>query len=269
MSTAQAPQDDIAAIQSTLARHEDDLERVKRLLPEITGTLRQTIERITAEFVSTTEHIAQAVLTIHERQEADTAVRDTLVDDIAGIKEIMSVMDSKADAVIDRLDTVVNDLAETSSRLGNVVGHQYERRAAKVIRGRLRRAANLFQARVLHLDWGETHAALTALLDEAQESGTISEREQEDLLAVDIIAAGKNAVGQDAYAVVEIGFRVNSTHVNRAARRARTLAKAAGEECTAIVVGSEIPDTERDRALQASVIVITVAGSNAVEEASE
>ena len=153
-------------------------------------------------------------------------------------------------------DAMSRTLTETSSRVGNLTGSRFERRVARIIRRRTSLTIGLSQARVLHTDWGETDAPLLTLLNDAD---AISDDEYEDLLDADIIVAGQNAAGQLAYAVVEIGVTVNSTHVNRAARRARTLAKATGEECIAIVVGSEIPDAERERATRAGAAVIAVA----------
>ena len=270
MSTMQTPQDEIAAIQATLALHAEDLELIKQQLPEIAGAVRQSIEQATAEFVATHERIERELNAVRERQEAQAG-------EISSIKETLTALVIRTDAVVARIDEVVDrtdvvvahiaelkastdamsrTLTETSSWVGNLTGSRFERRVARIIRRRTSLTIGLSQARVLHTDWGETDAPLLTLLNDAD---AISDDEYEDLLDADIIVAGQNAAGQLAYAVVEIGVTVNSTHVNRAARRARTLAKAIGEECTAIVVGSEIPDAERERAMRAGAAVIAVA----------
>ena len=305
MSTMQTPQDEIAAIRATLALHAEDLELIKRQLPEISGAVRQAIEQATAEFVAAHERIERELNAVRERQEAQALAQANTAREIAGIKdeiagakgEISSIKETltalvirtdavvaridevvdRTDAVVARIDEVVDrtdvvvahiaelkastdamsrTLTETSSRVGNLTGSRFERRVARIIRRRTSLTIGLSQARVLHTDWGETDAPLLTLLNDAD---AISDDEYEDLLDADIIVAGQNAAGQLAYAVVEIGVTVNSTHVNRAARRARTLAKAIGEECTAIVVGSEIPDAERERATRAGAAVIAVA----------
>ena len=291
MSTMQTPQDEIAAIQATLALHAEDLELIKQQLPEIAGAVRQAIEQATAEFVATHERIERELNAVRERQEAQALAQANTAREIAGIKdeiagakdEITSIKETltalviRTDAVVARIDEVVDrtdvvvahiaelkastdamsrTLTETSSRVGNLTGSRFERRVARIIRRRTSLTIGLSQARVLHTDWGETDAPLLTLLNDAD---AISDDEYEDLLDADIIVAGQNAAGQLAYAVVEIGVTVNSTHVNRAARRARTLAKATGEECIAIVVGSEIPDAERERAMRAGAAVIAVA----------
>ena len=305
MSTMQTPQDEIAAIQATLALHAEDLELIKQQLPEIAGAVRQAIEQATAEFVAAHERIERELNAVRERQEAQAGeiagIKETLtalvirtdalvirtdalvarIDEVvdrtdvvvARIDEVVDRTDvvvARIDEVVDRTDVVVAHIAElkastdamsrtlteTSSRVGNLTGSRFERRVARIIRRRTSLTIGLSQAQVLHTDWGETDAALLTTLNDAD---AISDDEYEDLLNADIILAGQNAAGQLAYAVVEIGVTVNSTHVNRAVRRARTLAKAIGDECGAIVVGSEIPDAERERATGAGAAVIAVA----------
>ena len=294
----QTPQDEIAAIQATLALHAEDLELIKQQLPEIAEAVRQAIEQATAEFVAAHERIERELNAVRERQEAQageiTSIKETLtalvirtdavVARIDGVVDRTDVVVARIDGVVDRTDVVVaridevvdrtdvvvvhiaelkastdamsRTLTETSSRVGNLTGSRFERRVARIIRRRTSLTIGLSQARVLHTDWGETDAPLLTLLNDAD---AISDDEYEDLLDADIIVAGQNAAGQLAYAVVEIGVTVNSTHVNRAARRARTLAKATGEECIAIVVGSEVADAERERATRAGAAVIAVA----------
>ena len=158
--------------------------------------------------------------------------------------------------MIARIDLMSRSLTETNSRVGNLTGTRYERRVARRIHRRLSRVIGLFQARAVHTDWGETDSDLLTALNE---SNAISDEEYEDLLDVDVIFAGQNAAGERAYAVIEIGITVSSNDVNRAARRARTLAAATDAQCSAVVVGSEIPDAEHERAARAGVAAITVA----------
>ncbi len=260
MSTMQTPQDEISAIQATLALHAEDLERIKQQLPEIAGAVRQAIEQATAEFVAAHERIERELNAVRERQEAQAGeiaiikgtlsvlvIRTDVV--VARIDEVVDRTDvvvAHIDEVVDRTDVVVAHIAEvkastdamsrtlteTSSRVGNLTGTRFERGVAKTISRRLSRGIGLSQIQVLHTDWGETD---TALLMSLNESNTISDDEHYDLLAADVIVAGQNVAGHLAYAVVEIGVTVNSTHVNRSARRARTLARATGEECTAVI----------------------------------
>ena len=259
MSTLPPPQDEIAAIRATLARHEEDLERLKQWLPETGDATGSPLQNLVAELRATRDGIRQELLAIRERLDALEAAQANTDREIASIKDELAGIKETLAMLVARVDAMSSTLTETNSRLGNLTGSRLERRVARNIRVTLRRATGLSQARVLHRDWGETDDDLIDLLDEAYELGSITWREREDVLDADLIAAGVNPDGQPAYALAEISVTVASLDVNRAARRARTIAKATGAECTAIVAGSEIPAAERERATRAGVAVIVVA----------
>ena len=287
MATAQGPQDEIAAMQATLTLHSEQLERLNQWLPETGEAMRPLLENIVAELTATRDSVRQELLAIHSRLDVHAAAQARTDEniagingeiagingEIAGIKETLAFLVDRTDTLVEQADATSRTLAEnsrtlaensralteTNSRLGNITGTRHERRVARGIRTLLRDVIGLYQSQVLHRDWGETDDALIALLDDAVAKDAITRREHMDALDADIIVAGRNAAGQRAYAVVEIGVTVNNTHVNRAARRARTLAEATGGECNAVTVGSEIPDAERERATRAGVVVIAVA----------
>ena len=71
MSTAQSPQDEIAAMQAALARHDEDLERIKQWLPESPDSVRQAIEQQAAEFAAAHERIERELNAVRERQESN------------------------------------------------------------------------------------------------------------------------------------------------------------------------------------------------------
>lgn len=167
-------------------------------------------------------------------------------------------MFTHTDGITSKLDAMTVTLSSIARRVDDFGSTRLERRVARTIRGRLRRAIGLTQCRILHRDWGDTDDGLIDLLDDADERGAITRQEREDVLDADLIVAGAAADGQHAYAVIEIGVTVDNLDVNRAARRARTVAKATAAECTAIVAGSAIPDAERARAARAGAAVITV-----------
>ena len=71
MSTTQSPQDEIAAMQATLARHDEDLERIKQQMLESEESTapprRALLENIVAELTATRDNIAQELRAVHER----------------------------------------------------------------------------------------------------------------------------------------------------------------------------------------------------------
>ena len=225
-------------------------------MPEIADAVRQGLEQQAAEFTAVHERIERELNAIRERQDAQDG-------EIASIKESLAVLVDRTDQlavrtdeVVDRLDAMSRTLNETNSRVGNLAGTRYERRVARIILRRPSRSIGLSPVQMLHTDWGETDADFLVLLRDAD---SISDDEYEDVLDSDIILVGQKSAGQGAYAVVEISVTVSSTDVNRAARRARTLARATGDECSAIVVGSEIPPAEQERAQRSAVAIVAIA----------
>ena len=151
MSTMQTPQDEIAAIQATLALHAEDLELIKQQLPEIAGAVRQAIEQATAEFVAAHEDIERELQAIRERQEAQALAQAHTAREIAGIKdeiagakdEITSIKETltalvirtdvvvaRIDEVVDRTDVVVARIDEVVDRTDVVVVHIAELKAS-------------------------------------------------------------------------------------------------------------------------------------------
>ena len=165
---------------------------------------------------------------------------------------------ANSDTLVVQYDAMSQSITVIESRVGNLTGSRYERRVARNIRGILRRSVLLSQAQVPHRDWAETDDNLLDPLDNADDRGAITRQEREDVLDADIITAGVNPDGQRAYAVIAIGVTTESVDVNRAARRARTIAKTTGAECSAVVVGREIPTAERERTTRAGVAIVTV-----------
>ncbi len=272
MSTTQSPQDEIAAIQATLARHDEDLERIKQRMIESEESTRAFLENIVAELTATRDNIVQELRAVNERLDAHTDILNNHTErldaraaaqantdrEIAGINGEISTIKETLSVLVDRTDAMSRTINETNSRVGNLAGTRYERRVARIIFRRPSRTIGLSQPQVLHTDWGETDTAFLALLSDAD---TITDDEYGDLLDSDIILAGQNAAGQNSYAVVEVGITVSSNDINRAARRARTLTTATSTQCSAIVVGSEIPEAELERAARAGVAVIMVVES--------
>ena len=263
MSTTQSPQDEIAAMQATLALHAEDLERIKQWIPETREEMRSLWQNISDELTSTRDSITQELRAVHERLDAHTERLDAQAAaqantdlEIAGIKETLAALVARTDGIVEEMGAMSRTLNETNSRVGNLAGTRYERRVARIILRRPSRSIGLSPVQMLHTDWGETDADFLVLLREAD---SISDDEYEDVLDSDIILVGQNSAGQSAYAVVEISITVSSTDVNRAARRARALARATGDGCSAIVVGSEIPPAEQERAQRSAVAIVAIA----------
>lgn len=124
---------------------------------------------------------------------------------------------------------------------GDAIERQYRDRAPAYFDDILRRL------RVL------SPSDLASLVDDAADRGDISRDERRDLLLADVVARGRRVdIDQDAYLVAEVSATVREDDVERAARRARVLARATGTEAVAAVAGHEIlQDAERAASAQA------------------
>ena len=260
MTLPAQPTPDPADIAETVARHDaelkdmsSDLDAVKQSQATLQEQVAQNydeLRRAMEEHAS--QNRAEFTEVRAEIQEVRAEVAEVRVE-VAEVRTEVAEVRAEVAEVRTEITEVKQTVNRMDSRLGNVIGSQYERYVPKIIERRLRRELGIPQAETMHLEWGATNSKLTMLIDHAADNGAITEEEREYLLHADIIARGLNA-----YAVVEIGTVVNSTHVNRAARRAAILAKAAGAECHAAVVGSEIPEPEQQRAARNNVAVIAI-----------
>ena len=242
-----------ATLQEQVAQNYDEL---RRAMEEHASQNRAEFTEVRAEIQEVRAEVAEVRAEVAEVRVEVAEVRAEVAEVRAEVAEVRTEV-AEVRTEVTEVRTEITEVKQTvnrmDSRLGNVIGSQYERYVAKIIERRLRRELGIPQAETMHLEWGATNSKLTMLVDHAADNGAITEEEREYLLHADIIARGLNA-----YAVVEIGTVVNSTHVNRAARRAAILAKAAGAECHAAVVGSEIPEPEQQRAARNNVAVIAI-----------
>lgn len=83
---------------------------------------------------------------------------------------------------------------------------------------------------------------LANLLDEAVEKGVISEEERVAVLSTDIVVEGKRQ-DQPAALLAEVSFTVDRYDVERAAERAKVLAKVLNVPVVAVVGGAFVDDS--------------------------
>ena len=92
-----------------------------------------------------------------------------------------------------RLESGMTNL---SSRFGNIIGSDYERRAAQSARRLVRLGLGIRRARVLLAKTAPDRNEIPELLNEAAENGIVSDDEADDLLLADIILTGEGAGGR-------------------------------------------------------------------------
>ena len=206
------------------------------------------IPRRVAALVSVTEMVVQRL----ERLESD----------VEGLKEGQVRLESGQA----RLESDVEGLKEgqakagqanLSSRLGNIIGSDYERRAAQSARRLVRLGLEVRRARVILAKTAPDRNETPELLNEATENGTVSDDEADDLLLADIILIGElmgeGAHGEPAYAVCEAAVTLYDHDVLRAKRRAGILQRASGTTALPAVIGQSAPQGTLDLANRENV----------------
>ena len=144
-----------------------------------------------------------------------------------------------------RLESGMTNL---SSRFGNIIGSDYERRAAQSARRLVRLGLGIRRARVLLAKTAPERNEIPELLNEAAENGIVSDDEADDLLLADIILTGEGAGGETAYAVCETSVTLYDHDVLRAKRRAGILQRASGLTVLPAVIGQSAPQGTLDLA---------------------
>ena len=102
--------------------------------------------------------------------------------------------------IVERLESgqarLESGMTNLSSRFGNIIGSDYERRAAQSARRLVRLGLGIRRARVLLAKTAPDRNEIPELLNEAAENGIVSDDEADDLLLADIILTGEGAGGR-------------------------------------------------------------------------
>ena len=142
-------------------------------------------------------------------------------------------------------------------KLNNLIGNDYERRAARNASRYLSRYANIRNARLLQAVTLPDHNHVPDLLTRALESGAITHPQADELDRSDLILLGDTADDSEpTYAVVEVPVTIDDHDVDRAKERADIMRAASGISSSAIVIGVGISEANRERAGYSGVTVI-------------
>ena len=179
------------------------------------------------------------------RLESDVAElkegQSRLESDVAELKEGQSRLESDVAELKEGQSRLESSQETLSSRLGNIIGSEYERRAARSARRLARTGLGVRRAQVLLARTVPDRNEIPELLNEAAEKGTVGDDEADDMLLADIVLLGENAEGSPAYAVCETAVTLYNDDVLRAKRRAGTLERASGITALPAVIGQSAP----------------------------
>jgi outer membrane murein-binding lipoprotein Lpp len=242
----------VEAQQRTEARVDTLAERIERLT-EGQERLGARVEEL-AEAQRRTEARVEELAEAQRRTEARV---DTLAERIERLAEgqerlgaQLAQLTARVDALVTALEAVERSIQRTNQRLDGEVGYLYEMRFE-------RRAPGLFgrwmrRPRVVTLSELE-------LLDRAEDEGKLSEKDLEELRALDLIVEGRDrGDGEQATLLlaVEVSRTIEANDIERALARARLLERA-GYRAKPAVGGREIDDRVRLLADASGVLVRT------------
>lgn len=239
------------------------VSRLEELVSELASKLAELTETFTRFVEQTNLALAQLSADVSELKtdvsglKADVSRLET---NVAGLKTDVSGL--KTD--VSRLETNVSRLERGQNRmsgqLNNLIGSDYERRAARVVLRRLKWHLNIDQSEILRSSTVLGNPDVTNLLNRVVDAGIVSNDEAEDLELADIIIRGQDAGGATVHVVVEVSVTIHEEDIERASRRAAVLERAAGGTIHAVVIGESASPASLEMAEQEKVTVFQVTG---------
>ena len=234
---------------------------------EILGEELLQLPALVARFVQTTEENFRLVNARLERLEGDVAGLKTgqaeIRNDVAELQAGQARLEAgqaeirndvaELQAGQARLEAgqaeIRNDVAELQagqtrleSRLGNLIGADYERqvsRSARLIFWRSAALRNIAEVQGPHArDGREVYDILGAAID----NDTITPDEAEDVFRADMILKAVTPEGEEVYVVCETAVTAYRDDLTRALARARTLQTASGVRTVPVVIGQSLPE---------------------------
>ena len=202
-------------------------------LPEQVASLRAETERRFQELTAQVAELATAQKRTEEQVITLTAQMATLTTQVTELVEAQKRTDGQIVELTQVVRTLVDDVGELK---GDALENRYRNRVFAYF-GRLLRRAH-----VLSPD------ELTSLLEEAVDSGALSEAEADEVALVDLVVRGRRREdGTQVYLAVEVPWSVDLNDVERAIRRANLLAKI-GTPTMPVVAGRRATDEAKQLA---------------------
>ena len=259
-------------LEELVARIATQLEELTNVLTRFTEQTNQRLDKVETDVTELKEGQArleegQARLeTRTERLEAGQARLET---DVTVLKEGQARLETDVTALKEgqaRLETDVTELKEGQARLetrmdrletgqirmsgqlSHLLGSDYQSHVARLAHRWLQRHFQITQTDTLWVSAASEKQELSAILNQAMESGAISFDEVEDMERTDIVIRGSDPDGNPVHVVIEASLTVQESDIRRAADRAAILEKAVGGPTRAVVIGESISPTDQELA---------------------
>ena len=214
------------------ARVDSLTERMEQLTAQV-GDLTQQVQQLTVRM----DQLTARVDSLTERMEQLTAQVGDLTQQVQQLTVRMDQLTARVDSLTERMDQLtarVDQLTVDTQRLtgefGKLKGWQLEERY-------FRRAPAYF-APILRRIRALSPEELAELLDSLENAGQLSEAEVRDIQNADVVVRGRDRdTGEERYLLVEVSVGVGLEDVERAARRAKLLARALNVPVLPVVAG--------------------------------
>ena len=139
------------------------------------------------------------------------------------------------------VDTTNNRLTTMNDNIARLNGSDLERRAREIILNIAKDELGLTRGHILLAQGKDTAPAFENTMTQAEDKGIIAEEQVSDVMVADlIIRARRNVDRKYVHAVFEVSRTIGNEDIERAAKRAATVAQATGEETIAAVIGQRI-----------------------------
>ena len=152
--------------------------------------------------------------------------------DIGALKEDVSTLKEDVSALKEGQARLEEESRRTGGRVSRLAGDDYESHAAAYAGRFLRRGPGI-EAAVISTQ--RDNAALRKILDGAEKEGLITPAETDDADLADLVLASE---GPTEYILAEVSITVQQDDVDKAARRARILARATGKTVAPLTIGA-------------------------------
>jgi uncharacterized protein YoxC len=217
-------------------------------LPALMRQLAERVDRLAEAQARTADQLTTLTARVDalaERADALTARVDALAEAQARTAEQLTTLTARVDALAEALTELATRVDSLADRVGSLSGKmlesQYRERAGAYFSPLARRLQVVDPGR------------LADRLDDAVEAGQLTASERTDVLQADIVLAGVRREDRaEIYLVVEVSTGIGPYDVERAAQRARLLAKL-GQPVLPVVAGEWIARETEAQARAAGV----------------
>ncbi len=248
-------QAEIRALAEAQKRTEERVDRLEQVVAELAEAQRRTeerldrLEQVVAELAEAQKQTQAEIRALAEAQKRTEERLERLERVVAELAEAQKRIEARVEHLEQRMEKVEHRLHRVEVRLGRVEGKLAEydfRDKAPAYLGThgFRRVRSLSPA-----EW-------VKILDEAEESGRISDIERRQGLLVDAVVRGRYQ-DREAVIVVEISVTVEEKDVLRIQERAQIWQKALPDvQVLPLVAGEHIAPEAWERAKREQVLVL-------------